>query len=58
MELAVNVAQTLVGHMSIDLRGDDIFMTQEFLDASQIHSLVAARRPELRAKVLPKLLLW
>ena len=34
MELAVNVAQALVGHVSIDLSGDDIFVAQEFLDGS------------------------
>jgi len=31
MHLAVNIAQLLIGDMSIDLRGGDIAMTKKFL---------------------------
>ena len=32
--LAVDVAEVFIGHVSVDLRSDDIFMAQEFLDGS------------------------
>lgn len=39
VKLAVNVAQALVGHMSIYLRGHNATVPQKFLDGAQIRSL-------------------
>ena len=39
MELAVDVAQALIGDMRINLSGNNIFMAQKFLDAAQVNSL-------------------
>ena len=39
MELAVDVAEAFVGDVGVDLRGDDIFMAQEFLNRAEIYAL-------------------
>jgi hypothetical protein len=39
MELSVNVSQSLVGYMSIDLGRGYILVSQEFLNGSQVNSL-------------------
>jgi len=39
VKLAVNVAQTLVSHVGVDLRGHDTAVPQKFLDGAQIRAL-------------------
>ena len=39
MKLFVNVAQPLIGHMGIYLRGSHVFVTQQFLHTAQIRTM-------------------
>ena len=36
MELAMYIAQSLVGHMSIDLGSGEVFMAEHLLDGAQV----------------------
>ena len=38
MEFFVNIAESFVGDMGIDLSGGDIFVAEKFLDAAQVSS--------------------